>query len=208
MTSGGAPDGVRKPSDARDRVDRDRIDRTERERDRDWKREQPPLPRERDRDRDRDALPRVARPPPDNQNSNIGGSGDVAQDLSNGSSLRSRIGERERESAGRALPPSSSASGDRKPLDDDNRSDGGRKRTLAGSYIPLLFMYSPHIVSILPLDRERDAPPDPVGNLGGGDPASHVPKRPRINRNRYGDGSALAKKLLPIDPQARAVRKD
>ena len=61
-------------------------------------------------------------------------------------------------------------------------------------------------------DRERDAPEAP----GATEPAAQAPKRPRIIRDRYGAGSSggggLAKKLLPIDPQAadkaRAARKD
>ena len=51
---------------------------------------------------------------------------------------------------------------------------------------------------------------------GNGEPGGQAPKRPRIIRDRYGPratgGGELAKKLLPIDPQAadkaRAARKD
>jgi len=52
-------------------------------------------------------------------------------------------------------------------------------------------------------------------SAGGLSSDSQVPKRPRINRNRYVGGPpahGLAKKLLPIDPGAndkpRAGRKD
>ena len=61
-------------------------------------------------------------------------------------------------------------------------------------------------------DRERDAPEV----SGNGEPATQAPKRPRLIRDRYGagpsGGGGLAKKLLPIDPQAadkaRSARKD
>ena len=57
-------------------------------------------------------------------------------------------------------------------------------------------------------DREPETP-------GSNEPTAQAPKRPRLIRDRYGatpGGGALAKKLLPIDPQAadkaRAARKD
>ncbi|TFY81790.1 hypothetical protein EWM64_g2223 [Hericium alpestre] len=114
---------------------------------------------------------------------------------SNGGSLRSRIGERE---APRLPQTPSSLRSDAPVPVERNRPeedrDGGRKRTIS--------------------DRERDATGDsPL--IGSPDP-SLPPKRPRINRNRYpsiGSSShAIAKRLLPIDPQAgdksRPSRKD
>lgn len=63
-------------------------------------------------------------------------------------------------------------------------------------------------------DREKNSMED-VSAGGGLNSESQVPKRPRINRNRYVGGPpahGLAKKLLPIDPGAndkpRAGRKD
>ena len=59
-------------------------------------------------------------------------------------------------------------------------------------------------------DCERDAPEA----TGTSEPATQAPKRLRLIRDRYATASSggLAKKLLPIDPQAadkaRAARKD
>lgn len=47
--------------------------------------------------------------------------------------------------------------------------------------------------------------------MTGGELSSQPPKRPRINRNRYHAPHGLAKRTLPIDPQAgdkRMTRKD
>ncbi|PIL37228.1 hypothetical protein GSI_00921 [Ganoderma sinense ZZ0214-1] len=118
-----------------------------------------------------------------------GGTNGSSLESSQGGSLRSRIsaapGDRD---SSRGLPPAPPvASGDRKQ--DDDR-DGGRKRTIS--------------------DRERDAPEA----TGTSEPATQAPKRPRLIRDRYATASSggLAKKLLPIDPQAadkaRAARKD
>jgi len=61
-------------------------------------------------------------------------------------------------------------------------------------------------------DREKNSMEDMSAGLGSD---SQLPKRPRINRNRYVGGPpahGLAKKLLPIDPGAndkpRPGRKD
>ncbi|TBU49613.1 transcription factor/nuclear export subunit protein 2-domain-containing protein [Dichomitus squalens] len=111
------------------------------------------------------------------------------QEPSQGGSLRSRISAApvDRDSS-RGLPPNPSvSSGDRKQ--DDDR-DGGRKRTVS--------------------DRERDAPE----TTGINEPTAQAPKRPRLIRDRYNTTSSggLAKRVLPIDPQAadkaRAARKD
>jgi THO complex subunit 2 len=79
------------------------------------------------------------------------------------------------------------------PHKDDDR-DGSRKRTVS--------------------DREKEAS-DSASGLGA-EQTTQPPKRPRINRNRYpsshGNSYAIAKKLLPTDPQAgdktRSGRKD
>nr|VWP00540.1 Palmitoyltransferase AKR1 (EC (Ankyrin repeat-containing protein AKR1) [Ganoderma boninense] len=120
-----------------------------------------------------------------------GGANGSSLESSQGGSLRSRIsaapGDRD---SSRGLPPAPlTASGDRKQ--DDDR-DAGRKRTIS--------------------DRERDAPEA----TSTSEPAAQAPKRLRLirDRDRYATASSggLAKKLLPIDPQAadkaRAARKD
>ena len=59
-------------------------------------------------------------------------------------------------------------------------------------------------------DREREAPE----MTGTNEPTAQAPKRPRLIRDRYNTTSSggLAKRTLPIDPQAadkaRAARKD
>jgi hypothetical protein len=61
------------------------------------------------------------------------------------------------------------------------------------------------------VDREKDINESVTSII---EQTSQPPKRPRINRNRYpsSQSHALAKKLLPIDPQAgdksRSGRKD
>jgi len=117
-----------------------------------------------------------------------------AQEPGSGS-LRSRIGERELPLPRTPQAPSSHRS-DPAALPERNRADedrdGARKRTMS--------------------DREKDAAGD--ATLSAGPDAVQPPKRPRIIRNRYtsGPSHAIAKKLLPIDPQAadktRAGRKD
>ncbi|EGO01596.1 hypothetical protein SERLA73DRAFT_49063 [Serpula lacrymans var. lacrymans S7.3] len=104
-------------------------------------------------------------------------------------SLRSRISDKE---GSRSLPqtPIGPYRSD-PPHKDDDRDN--RKRTLS--------------------DRDKD-----VGEAtsGAADLTTQPPKRPRINRNRYtshpSNTSALARKLLPIDPHAgdktRTTRKD
>jgi THO complex subunit 2 len=60
------------------------------------------------------------------------------------------------------------------------------------------------------VDREKDTSGDAAVSTGLD--AVQPPKRPRLIRNRYPSSHAIAKKLLPIDPQAadktRAGRKD
>lgn len=60
------------------------------------------------------------------------------------------------------------------------------------------------------LDRDKDV--GEVSSILGGDLSSQPPKRPRINRNRYHAPHGVAKRTLPIDPQAgdksRTMRKD
>ncbi|KAI0750889.1 transcription factor/nuclear export subunit protein 2-domain-containing protein [Daedaleopsis nitida] len=136
----------------------------------------------RDRDWKRDQPPHAPSGPGPS-----GGAQNGSSQEPQGGSLRSRIGERDT----RALPQTPTAPpGDRKSdggRDDDR--DGSRKRTIS--------------------DRERDAPDAP----GSNEPITQAPKRLRLIRDRYGTApSNLAKKLLPIDPQAadkaRAARKD
>ncbi|KAF9224309.1 hypothetical protein BS17DRAFT_779623 [Gyrodon lividus] len=100
-------------------------------------------------------------------------------------SLRARIGEKE---VPRSAPQAPTASYRPDiPHKDDERDN--RKRTLA--------------------DRDKDTG---EGNTILGDLSSQPPKRPRINRNRYHAPHGLAKRTLPIDPQAsdksRSARKD
>jgi len=65
--------------------------------------------------------------------------------------------------------------------------------------------------TIDPLERDKDTG---EANASLGDLSSQPPKRPRINRHRYPATihSGLAKRTLPIDPQAsdksRPGRKD
>jgi len=75
------------------------------------------------------------------------------------------------------------------------------------SHIDCLFILTKNIIS----DREKEASETVTSPI---EQTSQPPKRPRINRNRYPSGQphALAKKLLPIDPQAgdksRSGRKE
>ncbi|KAH7888047.1 transcription factor/nuclear export subunit protein 2-domain-containing protein [Phlebopus sp. FC_14] len=101
-------------------------------------------------------------------------------------SLRSRIGEKEGARPGGQAPTAPHRS-DLAHKDDERDN---RKRTLA--------------------DRDKDAVD--VSSNATGELASQPPKRPRINRNRYHQAHGLAKRTLPIDPQAgdktRSGRKD
>ncbi|OSX60384.1 hypothetical protein POSPLADRAFT_1058548 [Postia placenta MAD-698-R-SB12] len=139
--------------------------------------------------RDREWKPRD---PPPNAPTGPANSGGVTatQEASHGSlgSLRSRIGDKE---LPRAPAQASSdyrleAGADRKPDSArDEERDGSRKRTLS--------------------ERDKDSGESP---LNPNEVMAQPPKRPRINRNRYSAVPAhgLAKKLLPIDPQAEKTR--
>jgi THO complex subunit 2 len=104
-------------------------------------------------------------------------------------SLHSRISDKE---APRSLGPAPPNSYRPEPPHNDDDRDSSRKRTIS--------------------EREKDAS-DSVS--GTGPPYAQPLKRPRINRNRYAPlnaSYAIAKKLIPTDPQAaekaRAGRKD
>lgn len=150
--------------------------------------------------------------PPHASGGPSGGANGSSLESSQGGSLRSRISAAPSDrDLSRGLPPAPSAtSGDRKQ--DDDR-DGGRKRTISGTPIahPACCLRLRWLLTTTPCpDRERDAP-EPTGT---NEPATQAPKRPRLIRDRYATASSggLAKKLLPIDPQAadkaRAARKD
>ncbi|KAI6047038.1 transcription factor/nuclear export subunit protein 2-domain-containing protein [Pisolithus marmoratus] len=114
-----------------------------------------------------------------------GGPGSGSNVLDTPPSLRSRIGEKE---APRSAPPAGLYRSSELPLRDDDRDN--RKRTLAER------------------DKEMEDPNSSVGDI-----SSQPLKRPRINRHRYTPvHGGLAKRTLPIDPQAgdkpRAGRKD
>ncbi|THH13890.1 hypothetical protein EW146_g6381 [Bondarzewia mesenterica] len=149
----------------------------------------------------RDRMNRDTAPHQALNGSSTGATGATAQsspqESSGTGSLRARIGEREAPHPPQApnshRAETAPAASERNRQDDDRESS--RKRTVS--------------------DREKDAGGDAA--LGAGpDTVLQPPKRPRINRSRYASGSsrdhALAKRLLPIDPQAgdktRSGRKD
>jgi len=106
---------------------------------------------------------------------------------SGGGSLRSRISDKE---GPRSLAPAPAPANLYPPQKDDDR-DSSRKRTVS--------------------DREKEASDSASGPST--EQTAQPPKRPRINRNRYPSNNyAIAKKLLPTDPQAgdkpRSGRKD
>ncbi|KAI0729395.1 transcription factor/nuclear export subunit protein 2-domain-containing protein [Fomitopsis betulina] len=125
---------------------------------------------------------------PSSSGASIGGSGPTDIPPGTGGSLRSRISDKE---APRSLPQAPSSyrpelgndrNGESSGRDDDR--DGSRKRTLS--------------------EREKDA-----GDATGTAAEQTQPsKRPRIRRDRYTGTTShgLAKKLLPIDPQADKTR--
>lgn len=114
---------------------------------------------------------------------------------SNLGSLHSRIGGKE---APRSLPPISSYRPESQRKEDDRES---RKRTASGKVT--CFLLYPFVNISSDRDQDMNEPPP-----GPGSELSQVPKRPRINRNRYNANTnapnqhALARKLLPIDPTA------
>jgi len=99
------------------------------------------------------------------------------------SSLRARIGEKE----GTRSAPQAPAASYRSDISSKEDERDNRKRTAA--------------------DRDKDV--GEVNNVPGSDLGSQPLKRPKIIRNRY---PGLAKRTLPIDPQAgeksRSTRKD
>jgi len=136
----------------------------------------------RDRDWKRDAAPQGSSNAAQQSQSELG--------VSSSGSLRARISEKE---VPRSLGPAPANSYRPDPPHKDEDRDSSRKRTVS--------------------DREKDAS-DSASGLGA-EQTTQPPKRPRINRNRYpthGNSYAIAKKLLPTDPQAaekpRAGRKD
>jgi len=119
-----------------------------------------------------------------------GGSNVPESGVSSGGSLRSRISDKE---GSRSLVPAPGNSYRPEPPHKDDDRDNSRKRTVS--------------------DREKDANDSTSGP--GAEQTAQPPKRPRINRNRYPShpsSYAIAKKLLPTDPQAgdktRSGRKD
>jgi THO complex subunit 2 len=119
-------------------------------------------------------------------------------------SLRSRIGGEAAWAVPQA-PPNSFRPELSRP---DEERDSGKKRTISGEDDR---HFSNYVCVYEIVDREKDINESVTSII---EQASQPPKRPRINRNRYpsSQSHALAKKLLPIDPQAgdksRSGRKD
>jgi THO complex subunit 2 len=115
------------------------------------------------------------------------------ESLSHGpGSLRSRISDKE--TISRSLPHISQNSYRPDVSNKDDDRDSNRKRTLSGARFISRVFFSRDI-NFLFSDREKDVA-EPASSAGS-EQAAQVPKRPRIQRNRY----AIAQKLLPIDPQ-------
>ena len=122
-----------------------------------------------------------------------------------GGSLRSRISDKE---APRSLPqapssyrPESGNDRNSEPSGRDDDRDGSRKRTISGE---LILKATLAFRSLSILEREKD-----TGDATGTTAEQTQPsKRPRIRRDRYtgAPSHGLAKKLLPIDPQADKTR--
>lgn len=129
---------------------------------------------------------------------------------SSGGSLRSRIGDKDVTRSSGSAQTSAYRS---EPSNKDDDRDTSRKRTVSGKSLSL---HAVHGLSLIPsLDREKEASDTASGP--GVEHAPQPPKKPRIiNRNRYSTSQnnsyAIAKKLLPTDPQAgdksRSGRKD
>ena len=122
-----------------------------------------------------------------------------------GGSLRSRIGDKE---APRSLPqapssyrPDSVNDRNGEPSGRDDDRDGSRKRTISGELITSASLAD----RSLPVpEREKD-----IGDtMGTAAEQTQPSKRLRIRRDRYTGTPThgLAKKLLPIDPQADKTR--
>lgn len=144
---------------------------------------------------------------PSSSGASLGGNGLTDIPPGTGSSLRSRISDKE---APRSLPqapssyrPDPASANDRngEPSGRDDDRDGSRKRTISGEpkpNAPLAFR------SLAVPEREKD-----TGDAAGAAAEQTQPsKRPRIRRDRYTGTPThgLAKKLLPIDPQADKTR--
>jgi THO complex subunit 2 len=126
---------------------------------------------------------------------------DPAQNgLSEGGSLRSRIGDKD---SSRMLPHAPPNSYRPEPPRKDEDRDSGRKRTLSGTKFAYSCQYDQVLTLHGPPDREKDIG-DTSSGLGADQATTQPPKRPRINRNRYtaSPSYAVAKRSLPIDPQA------
>jgi THO complex subunit 2 len=163
--------------------------------------------------RDREWKPSAPREPPANTPVNAAGletSAGTSQPPPlpppNASSLRSRIADQD---APRVVPQAFASSHVPDSSRPEEDRDGARKRTVTGTCIPPHLLMD-HLTGLCLADRER-------GPAEASTPAAEqapISKRLRINRDRYksGPSHALAKKLLPIDPQAgdkgRTDRKD
>lgn len=139
------------------------------------------------RDRHRDNVMPPNKPP------NANGLPNHPEPSSRGS-LRSRIGEKE---------PSPLSFRGADALRHEEERELHRKRTLSGMSTMTVYYTNANSPPI----TDRDVDMNDSGPGLGGDSSSQPPKRPRTaaarrNFNNQGNGHAIARKLLPIDPSA------